>query len=255
MLLEVKGLTKNFGGLAAVSNLDFHVKEGEILGLIGPNGAGKTTTFNLISGFIRPSRGKVIFKGRDITKLRSSKIAALGLVRTFQHNVLLNDQTVLQNVMGAFYLNCRLNLFNSVFNRRAAKKEAIRIEEKAMELMRMMELAQVKDELAGSLPHGFQRTLGITIALAAEPALLMLDEPVTGMTSVETQNMMDLIRHIREKGITVLLVEHDMRAVMGICDRLVVLNFGRNLTEGTPKEIREHKEVIECYLGVEEECE
>lgn len=251
-LLEVKGLTKYFGGLAAVNELNFDVNQGEILGLIGPNGAGKSTSFDLISGFSHPNRGSVIFKGYDVTSLGPSKIAALGLVRTFQATILFHDQTVLQNIAIALHLGHGLNPFSSVFNVRAAQKERKRIEQRAMELLESMELAEVKGELAGSLPHGFQRALGVTIALAADPELIMLDEPVTGMTAVETETMMSRIKRVRERGITVLLVEHDMKAVMSTCDRLLVLNFGKKIAEGTPAEIKENKEVVESYLGVEE---
>jgi branched-chain amino acid transport system ATP-binding protein len=251
-LLEVIGLTKYFGGLAAVNELDFDVNQGEILGLIGPNGAGKTTAFNLISGFTPPNRGKVIFKGQDIINLKPSKIAALGLVRTFQATTLLHDQTVLENIVIALHLSHRLNPFSTVFRVYAARKEKERLEQRAMELMESMELTEVRAELAGSLPHGVQRALGVTIAMAANPALLLLDEPVTGMTAVETEALMGRIKRVRDQGITVLLVEHDMRAVMGTCDRLVVLNFGKKIAEGTPAEIKENKEVVESYLGVEE---
>jgi branched-chain amino acid transport system ATP-binding protein len=251
-LLEVRGLTKYFGGLAAVSELDFDVNQGEILGLIGPNGAGKTTVFNLISGFYRPNKGRVIFKGRDITGLKPNKIAALGLVRTFQLTTLLHDKTVLQNIAMGLHLDHGLSPFGSVFNIRAAQREGTRIQQRAMEILERMELAEVKDELASNLPYGLQRTLGVAIALAAEPKLILLDEPVTGMTPVETEAMMGRIKSIREQGITVLLVEHDMRAVMNTCDRITVLNFGRKIAEGTPKQIRESKDVIESYLGTEE---
>jgi len=252
VLLEVRGLTKYFGGLAAVSNLDFDVNQGQILGLIGPNGAGKTTVFNLISGFYRPNKGRVIFKGRDITGLKPNKIAALGLVRTFQTTTLFHDQTVSQNIAMALHLDQRLSSFGSVFNIRSAQREGERIQQGAMEILERMELAEMKDELAGSLPHGFQRALGVAIALAANPELILLDEPVTGMTAVETTTMMSRIQRIRDQGITVLLVEHDMRAVMDTCDRIVVLNFGRKITEGVPEGIKENKDVIESYLGSEE---
>lgn len=251
-LLEVRGLTKYFGGLGAVIDLDFDVNQGEVLGLIGPNGAGKTTVFNLISGFYHPSKGKVIFRGYDITSLKPSRIAALGLVRTFQTTTLFYDQTVLQNIVMALFLDQRLSSFGSVFNIRSAQREEERIQQRAIEILERMGLAEVKDKLAGSLPHGFQRALGVAIALAADPELMLLDEPVTGMTAVETTTMMSWIQRIRDQGITVLLVEHDMRAVMDTCDRIVVLNFGRKIAEGTPEETKENKDVIESYLGAEE---
>ena len=251
LLLETKGLTKRFGGLFAVNELDFHINQGEILGLIGPNGAGKTTVFNLISGFLRPNQGSVIFKGYDITGFKPHKIAALGLVRSFQASLLFHNRTVLQNMTTALYLNHKLNPFISVFNVKSARKEERRVEQQAMELLESMGLAQMCSEMAGSLPHGFQRILGITVALASNPELIMLDEPVTGMTAVETATMMDHIRRIREQGITVLLVEHDVKAVMNTCNRIVVLNFGRKIAQGTPNDITENEDVIESYLGVE----
>ena len=251
-LLEVRGLTKYFGGLAAVSELDFDVNQGEILGLVGPNGAGKTTVFNLISGFYRPNKGKVIFKGRNITGLKPNKIAALGLVRTFQATMLFQWQTVSQNIETGFHLDQGISSFSSVFNIRSARREKERIQQCTMDVLERMKLGEVKDELAASLPYGLQRALGVAIALAANPELLLLDEPVTGMTAGETVTMMSYIQRMRDQGVTVLLVEHNMRAVMNTCDKIVVLNFGRKIAEGVSEEIKENKNVIESYLGTEE---
>jgi branched-chain amino acid transport system ATP-binding protein len=252
-ILEVKRITKNFGGLSAVRDFEMDVNRGEILGLIGPNGAGKTTVFNMLSGFCLPSKGTIFFKGHDITGLKPNKIAKLGLVRSFQTTTLLKDRTVLQNVIIGFHLHKKINSLSSVFNLRAARREREEMEQQALELMRKMGLAEMKDELAENLSYGLQRTLGVTIALAANPELILLDEPVAGMSVVESAEMMKRIREIRDLHISVLLVEHDMKAVMSTCDRLVVLSFGRKIAEGTPNEIRENKDVIESYLGISED--
>jgi branched-chain amino acid transport system ATP-binding protein len=252
-ILEVRSLTKNFGGLSAVRNFEMDVNRGEILGLIGPNGAGKTTVFNMLSGFCVPSKGTIFFKGNDITGLKPNKIAKLGLVRSFQTTTLLKDRTVLQNVIIGLHLRKKINSLSSVFNLLAAQRERKEMEHQALELMRKMGLAEMKDEMAENLSYGLQRTLGVTIALAANPELILLDEPVAGMSVLESAEMMKRIREIRDLHISVLLVEHDMKAVMSTCDRLIVLSFGRKIAEGTPNEIRENKEVIESYLGISED--
>lgn len=251
-LLEVKGLSKYFGGLAALSDLDMEVAEGEIRGLIGPNGSGKTTLYNVISGVYRPTSGTVVYQGVDISHLPPSTIAKMGLVRTFQQTALFMDFTVLQNISVGRHLHAGESVFGvigSTPGTRAVEKEAM---EKAEEIVDFMELTHIKDELAINLPHGHMRALGVGIALATEPRLLMLDEPVTGMNPTEKATMLGLIRKIRERGITVLLVEHDMKSVMGTCEYVTVIDFGKKLAEGTPKEIMTNKAVIEAYLGAEE---
>jgi len=248
-LLEVKGLTKSFGGLTAVNALDLSVEKGEIVGLIGPNGAGKTTVFNLIMGTYSPSKGKVIFKGREVTGQKSHAIVRQGLVRSFQRTVLFNEMTVLQNILLGFHLISETSFWNSLFNDRAVRTGQKRLLEKAAEIAEFMGLGQSGDQLAGNLPHGRQRMLGVAIALATNPELMLMDEPVTGMNTEETDRMMDKIREIRQRGVTTLVVEHDMRLVMNICDRLCVLNFGSKIAEGPPSEICRHKEVIGAYLG------
>lgn len=251
-LLKVKGLSKYFGGLAALSDLDMEVAEGEIRGLIGPNGSGKTTLYNVISGVYRPTSGTVVYQGVDISHLPPSTIAKMGLVRTFQQTALFMDFTVLQNISVGRHLHAGENVFGvigSTPGTRAVEKEAM---EKAKEIVDFMELTDIKDELAINLPHGHMRALGVGIALATEPRLLMLDEPVTGMNPTEKATMLGLIRKIRERGITVLLVEHDMKSVMGTCEYVTVIDFGKKLAEGTPKEIMTNKAVIEAYLGAEE---
>jgi branched-chain amino acid transport system ATP-binding protein len=246
-ILDVQRLTRRFGGLTAVDELSFSVEQGEVRGLIGPNGAGKTTTFNVISGFYAPTSGRVLYDGRDIAGLRTSAIAELGLIRTFQSTTLFQEFTVLDNVMVGAHLQARDSLFNTLLGRNRAREAAAR--ERARETLEFFGLLARSDELASNLPHGLQRALGMAVALAAEPKLLLLDEPFTGMNPEETRHMMDLVRRVRDRGITILLVEHDMQAVMGLCDRITVLNFGQLLTEGAPDEIRRHPDVIEAYLG------
>jgi branched-chain amino acid transport system ATP-binding protein len=246
-ILSVRDLVMRFGGLVAVDGLSFDIKAGEIRGLIGPNGAGKTTTFNVISGFYTPSSGKVIYNGEDISGLKMSKVAAKGLVRTFQHSTLFQEFSLLDNVLVGNHLFEAPKLMGSLLGTDRAKRQEIR--ERALETLTFFDLAERKDDLASELPHGLQRALGMAVALAAEPKVLLLDEPFTGMNPEETRHMMDLMRKIRAKGITLLLVEHDMQAVMGLCDRITVLSFGRLLVEGTPEEVRTNPEVIEAYLG------
>ena len=248
-LLEVDNLTRRFGGLSAVSDLSFAVEEGEIRGLIGPNGAGKTTTFNVITGFYRPTGGRILYRGEDISRLSTNQIAKRGLVRTFQHTTLFQEFTAFKNVLVGCHLHARVSPLGAIFGAgHAAERE---IEDRAREILAFMGLAERRDELAAELPHGLQRALGVAVALAADPKVLLLDEPFTGMNPEETRHMMELIRKVRESGITILLVEHDMLAVMGLCDRITVVNFGRLLTEGTPDEIKSDKDVIEAYLGTD----
>jgi len=248
-LLEIKGVSKYFGGLAALNDFDMEINEGEIRGLIGPNGSGKTTLYNVISGVYRPTSGTIVYQGEEISHLPPSVIAKKGLVRTFQHTALFMDFTVLQNISVGRHLHARENVFGVVGSTVATKKMEKDALKKAEEIVDFMELTHLKDELAINLPHGYMRALGVGITLATEPKLLMLDEPVTGMNPTEKVHMLGLINRIRERGITVLLVEHDMRTVMGLCDYITVLNFGKKLTEGTPKEMQAHDEVIEAYLG------
>ena len=234
-LLTVEGLTRRFGGLLAVNNLNFEVRAGEVLGLIGPNGAGKSTTFNVISGYYRPTSGRLTFRGQDITGMSTTSVSRLGLVRTFQHGSLLRDMTVHDNI-----------LVGTMHGLRHHRDREQRVRETAdlLGLGGMLELT------AGTLPHGYQRMLSIAIAFAARPVLLCLDEPLTGLNGTEVAAALAVMRRIRETfGTTVLLVDHNMRAVMRICDRIVVLNYGQLLAEGTPVEIRGNEAVIKAYLG------
>jgi len=251
-LLEIKNVSKYFGGLAALSGFDMEVNEGEIKGLIGPNGSGKTTLYNVISGVYRPTSGSIIYQGDDISSLPSSTIAKKGLVRTFQHTALFMDFTVLQNISVGRHLHASENIFGVVGNTSATRKVEKESLKKAEEIVDFMELSHLKDELAVNLPHGYMRALGVGVALATEPKLLMLDEPVTGMNPTEKSHMLALIKRIREQGISVLIVEHDMKTVMGLCDNVTVLCFGKKLAEGVPKDILANDAVIEAYLGSSE---
>ena len=248
-LLTIDSLSMQFGGLAALKDLSFAVDKGEIRGLIGPNGAGKTTLFNVVSGVYRPSQGRILFKERDVSRLKPHQTTRLGIVRTFQAITLFKNFTVLKNVMVGGHLHSNYSYWGALFDSRATKASERENEAKALEILEFMGIAQYKDELAANLPHGHQRALGIGIAMAAQPELLMLDEPCTGMNTEETSAMVELINRIRDRGITILLIEHDMKVVMGICDRITVINFGTKIAEGTPEEIQRDEGVHEAYLG------
>jgi branched-chain amino acid transport system ATP-binding protein len=245
--LEVQDLTMRFGGLTAVDGLTFKVEHGAIHGLIGPNGAGKTTTFNMISGFYKPTSGEVRLRGEAISGLHMHEVARRGVVRTFQHSTLFAELTVMQNALVGTHMSFRPNIFAAIIgwdreDRWGAKARA----KEALDFFGLLPLA---DERAGELAHGHQRALGMAVAMAAHPDIILLDEPFTGMNPEETRRMMELMFKLRDTGVTILIVEHDMHAIMGLCDQITVMNFGRLLAEGTPQEVRTNPDVIEAYLG------
>ncbi len=255
-MLELIGLTKYFGGLAAVVDLNLNVRQKEVFGLIGPNGAGKTTILNMIAGSLRPKSGKVIFKGENVTNLLPHSRAQRGIARVFQANTVFPDITVETNVRVGYHLHSGIGFWEAFFGRKRSidNREKL-LYEKTMEILRLVGLYEERDKVATSLPHASQRILCLAIALAAEPSLLLLDEPVTGMDAEEVAAMLSVIRALRdERGITCIVVEHNIRAVMNVCERIAVVNYGRKIAEGSPAEISENPAVIEAYLGVEEDA-
>lgn len=246
-ILSCESLTMRFGGLLAINNLSFSLQAGNIHGLIGPNGAGKTTLFNVISGYYKPNSGRVLFQGENIAGLKMHDIAKRGLTRTFQHSSLFNELTVLENMLIGFYLQQKPTLVSTILGDRGNHR--MRMVKKAEELLAFFNLFDRRSERAEELPYGMQRALGVAVAVASQPKVLMLDEPFTGINPEETERMMELMRNVRNSGITLLLVEHDMRAVMGLCDTITVINFGQVLVEGGADEIINHPQVIEAYLG------
>lgn len=249
LVLCTRQLTRSFGGLQAVSGLDLDVNEGEILGLIGPNGAGKTTAFNLISGFLSPSRGSVIFLGQDITGWAPYRIARFGISRVFQQGLTFVGLSVLDNVLLGLHKSHQAGLLSSVLRTGPARAEERRLRDRGMDLLDLMGIQSLWDREPSSLPHGHQMTLGLAVALASMPKLLLLDEPATGMNPSESDAMIEHIRRIRDAGVTIVVVEHDMRVVRKLCDRLVCMSFGHKLCEGEPSFVTSHPDVCKAYLG------
>ena len=257
IILETEALTRAYGGVVAVNKVNFSVESGLITGLIGPNGAGKTTLFNNMTGLDNPTSGKVFFNNKDITGYPAHKICRMGIARTFQNIRLFKDLSVVENVMiGRHFKTGRSEtkgrFVNALKSYVYLKREEQDIYEKADSWLDFFEMGLFKNELARNLPYGKQRELEIARALATEPQLLFLDEPAAGMNPQETEHLMSIIRKIRDLGITVVLIEHDMKLVMNICDTITVLNYGQKLAEGTPREIKHNPSVIEAYLGKEE---
>jgi branched-chain amino acid transport system ATP-binding protein len=251
-LLKAQGVSKLFGGLKAVADFDVYINKGELVGLIGPNGAGKTTAFNLLTGVYQASTGSIDFDGKSILGLKPYQITQRGIARTFQNIRLFSELSVLDNVKIAYHSHVKYSVLESVLRLGRYFGEEAEIEAKAIELLKIFKLDDKKDEIAKNLPYGAQRRLEIARALAAKPQLLLLDEPAAGMNPQETQELMSMISWIRKEfGLTVLLIEHDMSLVMGICERIYVLEYGTIIAKGTPEQIKNDPEVIRAYLGGE----
>jgi branched-chain amino acid transport system ATP-binding protein len=248
VLLDIHGLTKNFGGLVAVNQFSMSVGKGEIVGLIGPNGAGKTTVFNLITGVIRPSAGKVEYDGKDVTGKSPHILASSGIGRTFQLTPLFTEFTTLENVVASYYLHPRSSFWDAFLNTPTYRRNETFALEQSLKILELVGLSKVKDERARNLPHGYQKMLGIARALAVQPRLLLLDEPLGGMNTDEITFTMDIMAKVRDQGMTILVIEHNMQ-ILDMCDRVVAINFGQKIGEGTVNEVRNNPDVITAYLG------
>jgi branched-chain amino acid transport system ATP-binding protein len=248
-LLQVEGLTRAYGGLRAVGELSFSVAKNEILGLIGPNGAGKTTVVNLVSGVVKPNAGRVRFDDADVTGMAPHLLARRGLVRTFQATLVYGNRTVRENAMCGAYLTLFPGFPAALFGTAQARRKREAAEALVAELLDWLDLTPFADTIAGSMPYGYQKILGIVIALAARPSLILLDEPVAGLSARETDQIRDTIKRVRERGITVVVIDHNMRFIAGLCDRVVVIAHGQELAQGVPHDVLRNPAVIEAYLG------
>jgi branched-chain amino acid transport system ATP-binding protein len=249
-LLEVKGVIKRFGGLTAVHSVDLAIEPGTICAIIGPNGAGKTTFFNLMTGIYKADEGAITFDGKNIIGLRPDQINGVGIARTFQNIRLFGNMTVIENILVGMHKRLNIDLFSTIFRVPSFSKQEQRANEKAEEILEFVGLHEKANEISRNLPYGDQRRLEIGRALASNPKLILLDEPTAGMNPQESHDAMLLFRRIRdERGTTVLLIEHDMKVVMGISERITVLDYGQKIAEGTPEEVRRNPRVVEAYLG------
>lgn len=248
-LLEVSGLTKSFGGLTAVSELNFQIQAGELLSIIGPNGAGKTTLFNLLAGIYKPTSGTITFNGMNMTGCKPYQVVRSGIGRTFQRTTIFRQSTVLDNVIIGRSLHAKVGVWGSVLRTSANRQEEQKTQEKAREVLSFVGLADKESRMAGSLTEEAQKRLSISMALATGPKLLLLDEPTGGVNLEEISGLMELVGKLRQSGITICLIEHKMRMVMSISDRIIVLSYGKKVAEGTPKEVANNEEVIRAYLG------
>jgi branched-chain amino acid transport system ATP-binding protein len=251
-LLELRNVTKLFGSLPALEGINLDVDQGEVIGIVGPNGSGKTTLLNVISGYYRPTSGVIAYQGKKIGGLRPDKITSIGIVRTFQQNVVYWDCGSLENIVRTSFLSGRTNLWESFFNTRRYAKEEQSILARAREIAETFGLSDYGDTIASSLPHGKQRSLGMAMALAANPAVLLLDEPLAGMDAAETEAVANNVKKIIDKGVTVMMVEHNIKSVIRLCPRIIVLDFGHKIADGKPEEVLSRADVVEAYLGVEE---
>jgi len=247
--LTIEHITVHFGGLVAISDMNFVVNEGEVVSLIGPNGAGKTTAFNVITGFLQPSHGHVSYRGASLNNLKPHEVTSLGLARTFQRTSVFQSVSVFENVMIGLHRRGRSRLWDTLLALPRERESESELNERAGEVLALVGIERRSRELAGSLSYGDQRLLGVALALATDPSMLLLDEPVSGMNATETARFMRLLDRLRELGVTILLVEHDMPMVMGVSDRIVVLNYGKIIAEGRPAAIQGNPEVIRAYLG------